>query len=39
VSRPTALAVQMAEQAGMTLVGLLRGRSANVYAHPERITD
>lgn len=39
VSRPTALAVQLADQAGMTLVGLLRGRSANVYTHGERITD
>lgn len=37
VSRPTALAVQLAEDAGITLVGLLRGRSANVYTHPQRI--
>ena len=37
VSRPTALAVQLAQDAGITLVGLLRGRSANVYAHAERI--
>lgn len=37
VSRPTALAVQLAEAAGITLVGLLRGRSANVYTHPQRI--
>ncbi len=39
VSRPTALAVRMAESAGMTLVGLLRGDSANVYAHPSRVTE
>jgi FdhD protein len=38
VSRPTALAVQLAEEAGIALVGLLRGRSANVYTHLERIT-
>jgi FdhD protein len=38
VSRPTALAVELADQAGITLVGLLRGRSANVYTHAERIT-
>ena len=38
VSRPTALAVQLAEEAGITLVGLLRGRSANVYSHGARIT-
>lgn len=37
VSRPTALAVELADQAGLTLVGLLRGRSANVYTHRERI--
>jgi FdhD protein len=39
VSRPTVLAVELAEQAGVTLIGLLRGRSANVYAHRERIAD
>lgn len=39
VSRPTALAVRMAERAGMTLVGLLRGESANVYTHASRVVD
>jgi FdhD protein len=39
VSRPTALAVELAEHAGITLVGLLRGRTANVYAHKERISE
>lgn len=39
VSRPTALAVELAEQAGMTLVGLLRGRTANVYTHVQRIAS
>lgn len=37
VSRPTGLAVRMAEMAGLTLVALLRGESANVYAGAERI--
>ncbi len=37
VSRPTGLAVRLAERCGMGLVGLLRGRTANVYAHPERL--
>jgi FdhD protein len=37
VSRPTGLAIRMAESAGICLVGLLRGESANVYAHPQRI--
>ena len=34
ISRPTGLAIRIAECAGMTLVGLLRGQSANIYAHP-----
>jgi len=38
VSRPTALAIQRAHDAGIALVGLLRGTSANVYTHRERIT-
>ncbi len=38
VSRPTGLAIKIAEASGITLVGLLRGRTANIYSHPERIT-
>lgn len=38
VSRPTGLAIRFAEASRLTLVGLLRGRTANVYTHPERIT-
>ena len=38
VSRPTSLAIQLADRAGITLVGLLRGRSANVYSHADRLT-
>ncbi len=37
VSRPTALAVQFADDAGIALLGLLRGRTANVYTHRARI--
>jgi FdhD protein len=37
VSRPTGLAIRFAQAADLTLVGLLRGRTANVYTHPERI--
>ncbi len=37
VSRPTALAVRLAESAGITLAGLVRGQSANVYTHPSRL--
>jgi FdhD protein len=37
VSRPTGLAVRMAEAAGITLVGLVRGHTANAYSHIERL--
>jgi len=37
VSRPTALAIRFADDAGVSLIGLLRGKSANVYTHPARI--
>jgi len=38
ISRPTGLAVRMADAAGITLAALLRGRSVNVYSHAERLT-
>jgi FdhD protein len=38
ISRPTALAIRFAEAANMTLVGLLRGSTANVYTGAGRIT-
>lgn len=37
VSAPSTLAVELAGQAGLTLVGFLRGNTMNVYTHPERI--
>ncbi|MGH7646644.1 MAG: formate dehydrogenase accessory sulfurtransferase FdhD, partial [Gemmatimonadaceae bacterium] len=37
VSRPTGLAIRLAEAANVTLIGLLRGHTANVYAHPEHV--
>jgi formate dehydrogenase accessory protein FdhD len=38
ISRPTGLAIRLAQASGVTLVGLLRGRTANLHSHPERIT-
>ncbi|MCG6550806.1 MAG: formate dehydrogenase accessory sulfurtransferase FdhD [Candidatus Magnetominusculus sp. LBB02] len=35
---PTSLSVEIAEKAGVTMVGFLRGVRFNVYAHPQRIT-
>lgn len=37
VSAPSTLAVDLAQSAGMTLCGFVRGTSMNVYTHPERI--
>lgn len=37
VSAPTGLAVDMAEESGVTLVGFARKQSHVVYAHPQRI--
>ncbi|MCX7568637.1 formate dehydrogenase accessory sulfurtransferase FdhD [Tumebacillus sp. DT12] len=36
-SAPTELALEMADELGITAVGFIRGGSLNVYTHPERI--
>ena len=39
VSAPTALAIRMAEDAGLSLVALVRGEEFDIFTHPERITS
>lgn len=38
ISAPTALAVELARSAGITLVGFARPGSHNIYSHPGRLT-
>jgi FdhD protein len=38
VSAPSSLAIQLAEESGMTLVGFLRGPTMNVYAGEQRVS-
>lgn len=39
VSAPTGLAVRLAREAGLTLVGFARGGRHNVYANPQRLLE
>ena len=38
-SAPTDLALQFAQDLGITVIGFLRGKKMNVYTHPERIIN
>ena len=37
VSAPSSLAIELAQELGVTLVGFIRGDSFNIYAHAERV--
>jgi FdhD protein len=37
ISAPTGLAIRVAEQCGVTLIGFARPQQFVVYTHPERI--
>jgi formate dehydrogenase accessory protein FdhD len=37
ISAPTALAVQLAEECGLCLIGFAREQRLTVYSHPERL--
>ena len=37
VGAPSSLAIDLAEDMGITLVGFLRGERCNIYTHPHRV--
>ena len=37
ISGPTSMAVRMAEDLNITLIGFMRGNGMTIYTHPERI--
>ncbi len=39
VSAPSSLAIDLAQEIGMTAVGFVRNRSVNIYSHPQRIIN
>ena len=39
VSAPSSLAIDLADEAGITLLGFARGGGFNLYTHPARLPD
>src|SRR5262249_46375593 len=39
VSAPSSLAIDLARECGVTLVGFVRGNHFNIYSHPDRVTQ
>jgi FdhD protein len=39
VSAPTSIAIEVANRCGITLCGFVRGESATIYTHPERVAE
>jgi FdhD protein len=37
ISAPSSLAIELAQEFGMTTIGFLRGPSMNIYTHPNRV--
>lgn len=37
LTSPTSLSIELAEEAGITLIGYARGKKFNIYTHPDRV--